>query len=94
MDLEPQLIPFVSVLLDTFMDNMETDLEINHHGEVRKIKPNVIHVEDLDGSRPSTGPDYRDMTQRNEEDLVDARRAFYANANVQVHLLKYGEIAG
>ena len=91
-----QLIPFVSVLLHTFMDNMRSEggREINHHGEVRKIKPNVIHVEELDGSRPASGPGYQDMTQRNEEELVDARRAFYANAKVQVHLLNYGEIAG
>ena len=88
-----QLIPFVSVLLHTFMDNMrsEGDREINHHGEVRKIKTNVINVEELDGT---SGPNYHDMTQRNEESLVDARRAFYANAEVKVHLLQYGEFAG
>ena len=68
--------------------------EINHHGEVRKIKANVINVEELDGSRPASGPKYLDMTQRNEESLVEARRAFYANAEVKVHLLEWGEIAG
>ena len=91
-----QLIPFVSVLLHTFMDNMRTDggREINHHGEVRKVKANVINVEELNGSRPTSGPNYMDMTQRNEETLVDARRAFYENAEVKVHLLEYGEFAG
>ena len=68
--------------------------EINHHGEVRKIKANVINVEGLEGSRPASGPKYLDMTQRNEESLVEARRAFYANAEVKVHLLEWGEIAG
>ena len=91
-----QLIPFVSVLLHTFMDNMRTegDREINHHGEVRKIKTNVINVRELDGSRPNSAPKYVDMTQRNEKDLVEARKAFYENADVKVHLLEYGEIAG
>ena len=68
--------------------------EINHHGEVRKIKANVINVEELDGSRPTSGPKYLDMTQRNEKDLVEARRAFYENANIKVRLLEYGEMAG
>ena len=91
-----QLIPFVSVLLHTFMDNMRTegDREINHHGEVRKIKTNVINVRELDGSRPNSAPKYVDMTQRNEKDLVEARKAFYENADVKMHLLEYGEIAG
>ena len=91
-----QLIPFVSVLLHTFMDNMRSERgrEINHHGEVRKVNTNVINVEQLDGSRPASGPKYLDMTQRNEESLVDARRAFYENAEVKVHLLEYGELAG
>ena len=91
-----QLIPFVSVLLHTFMDNMRTDgdREINHHGEVRKVKTNIINVMEIDGSRPNTGPNYVDMTQRNEKNLVDARKAFYENAEVKVNLLKYGEMAG
>ena len=58
------------------------------------INTNVINVEQLDGSRPASGPKYLDMTQRNEASLVDARRAFYENAEVQVHLLEYGEMAG
>ena len=78
------------------MDNMRTDgdREVNHHGKVRKIKPNAINVSELEGSRPASGPKYLDMTQRNEESLVEARRAFYANAEVKVHLLEWGEIAG
>ena len=91
-----QLIPFVSVLLHTFMDNMRTDgdREINHHGEVRKVKTNIINVMEIDGSRPNTGPNYVDMTQRNEKNLVDARKAFYENAEVKINLLQYGEMAG
>ena len=91
-----QLIPFVSVLLHTFMDNMRTDgdREVNHHGEVRKIKPKIINVVELDGPRPTSGPNYLDMTQRNEKDLVEARRAFYENAEVKVQLLHYVEMAG
>ena len=78
------------------MDNMRTDgeREVNHHGEVRKIKSNVINVVELDGSRPASGPKYLDMTQRNEKDLVEARKAFYENADVKERLLQYGEIAG
>ena len=91
-----QLIPFVSVLLHTFMDNMreEGERKINHHGRVRKIKENTIDVKEVEGSRPHSGPQYLDMTQRNEEDLVEARRAFYANANIQENLLGWGEFAG
>ena len=91
-----QLIPFVSVLLHTFMDNMRTDgdREVNHHGEVRKIKSNVINVVELDGSRPTSVPNYMDMTQRDEDAKVDAIKAFYENATVKTNLLQYGEIAG
>ena len=78
------------------MDNMRTDgdREVNHHGKVRKIKPNAINVSELEGSRPASGPKYLDMTQRNEKDLVEARKAFYENADVKERLLQYGEIAG
>ena len=34
------------------------------------------------------------MTQRNERDLVHARKAFYDRANVEKNLLKKGEFAG
>ena len=73
------------------MDNMRTDgnREVNHHGKVRKIKPNAINVSELEGS-----PKYLDMTQRNEKDLVEARKAFYENADVKGRLLEYGETAG
>ena len=91
-----QLIPFVSVLLHTFMDNMreEGERKVNHHGRVRKIKESKINVMEADGSRPGSEPHYLDMTQRNEKDLVAARRAFYQNANVQENLLGWGNFAG
>ena len=78
------------------MDNMRTDgdREVNHHGEVRKIKSNVINVVELDGSRPTSVPNYMDMTQRDEDAKVDAIKAFYENATVKTNLLQYGEIAG
>ena len=34
------------------------------------------------------------MTQRNEKELVDARKAFYETAKVDVNMLEIGEFAG
>ena len=34
------------------------------------------------------------MTQRNEQDLVEARKTFYENANIRENLLHIGEFAG
>ena len=34
------------------------------------------------------------MTQRNEKDLVEARKTFYQNAKVQDNLLQIGDFAG
>ena len=34
------------------------------------------------------------MTQRDEKELVEARRVFYDNAKVQEKMLKTGEFAG
>ena len=34
------------------------------------------------------------MTQRNEKDLIEARKAFYQNAKVQVSFLQIGDFAG
>ena len=39
-------------------------------------------------------PTYREMTQRNERELVDARKAFYENAKIEVTMLKIGQFAG
>ena len=91
-----QLIPFVSVLLHTFMDNMrqEGERKVNNHGKVRIIKSNTINVVEADDSTDVSNPQYLDMTQRNEESLVQARKAFYEQANVQENLLHYGEFAG
>ena len=91
-----QLIPFVSVLLHTFMDNMrqEGERKVNNHGKVRTIKSNTINVVEADDSTDGSNPQYLDMTQRNEENLVQARKAFYEQATVQENLLRYGEFAG
>ena len=91
-----QLIPFVSVLLHTFMDNMrqEGERKVNNHGKVRTIKSNTINVVEADDSTDGSNPQYLDMTQRNEENLVQARKAFYEQATVQENMLRYGEFAG
>ena len=39
-------------------------------------------------------PTYNEMTQRNEKDLVEARRTFYQRAKVEVNMLQVGEFAG
>ena len=59
-----QLIPFVSVLLHTLVDNMRSDglREVNHHGQVRTIKNNAINVMEQ---------------QQKERARRDARRALY-----------------
>ena len=70
-------------MLHTFMDCLREDgsREINHHGQTIAVgggdqklfqKTNTFHGEDI--------PTYQDMTQRNEKDLVEARKAFYEQA--------------
>ena len=84
-----QLIPFFEVLLHTFMDCMRAEgggREINHHG----VK--VFVSEDV-SSRPTNG----DMTQVDEELLVEARKKFYASSMFDSNaaaLLHMGEFTG
>ena len=55
-------------------------------GSISKILPMQIPT--------ITSPTYHAMTQRNEKDLVKARKAFYERARIQLDLVKMGEVAG
>ena len=96
-----QTIPFSEVLLHTFMDCMRTEgeREINHHGKVRAVGEQDNGVKEAwtveeEGEAGKTVPSYEDMTQRDEGQLVDARKQFYANAKLEQNLLTMGEFAG
>lgn len=102
-----QVIPWIEVLLHTFIDMMRSEgeeREINHHGKTITVggdggseeslatedgmidqmenKQNTLRVE----SRLQNA-DYNKMTQRDEEQLVDARKAFYENATVNTDIV-------
>ena len=96
-----QMIPFSEVLLHTFMDCMRTEgeREINHHGKVRAVGEQVDGLKaawavEEEGEAEKAVPSYEDMTQRDEGQLVDARKQFYANAKLEQNLLTMGEFAG
>ena len=81
-------------MLHTFMDYLreEGTREINHHGQ-------TVTVGDGDGEeklfqKSEKIPTYEDMTQRNEKDLVEARKGFYANAvTFKINYLKICQFA-
>ena len=88
-----QLIPFVEVMLHTFMDNLrdDDDREINHHGSaisVQEEDPVDIKKEEMLFTRSSlavgdAGPSYTNMVARDEKQLVKARKDFYDNVKVK-----------
>lgn len=89
-----QLIPFVEVILHTYMDCLRNNDErqVNHHGQAINV---VNGNSDLFTKRKKSGvPTYKDMTQRNEEGLVEARKKFYELTRINVDLLKIGDYAG
>ena len=42
----------------------------------------------------ANSPTYRTMTQRNEKDLIEARKAFYDKTNKENNTLRKAEITG
>ena len=80
-------------MLHTFMDSLREDgyRQINHHGQTLSLgnsnqKNRVSSVEMI--------PSYKDMTQRDEKELVQARKAFYEQATThRLDNLKIGEFA-
>ena len=80
-------------MLHTFMDSLREDgyRQINHHGQTLSLgnsnqKNRVSSVEMI--------PSYKDMTQRDEKELVQARKAFYEQATThRLDYLKIGEFA-
>ena len=89
-----QLIPFVEVILHTYMDCLRNNDErqVNHHGQAVNV---ANGNNDLFTKRDKSGvPTYNDMTQRNEKGLVEARKKFYELAKFNVDFLKIGEFAG
>ena len=92
-----QLIPFVEVMLHTFMDNLrdDDDREINHHGSAIPVDsgeepgPVDIKKEEMLFTKTSlalgetAGPKYTNMVARDEKQLVKARKDFYDNVKVK-----------
>ena len=91
-----QLIPFVEVLLHTFMDNLrdDDDREINHHGSAIPVEKEVdgsaldIKKEEMLFTRSNLSvadpaPSYTNMVARDEKQLVKARKDFYDNVQVK-----------
>ena len=83
-------------MLHTFMDTLrkDGDREINHHG--RFIKVNAINDKDELFDKTTNGaPTYHNMTQRNEEELIKARKNFYDNAvTYRLDYLEFADLAG
>lgn len=78
-------------MLHTFMDSLREDgnRQINHHGQTISMENGNIKK-----NKVSSVPTYADMTQRDEKELVDARRVFYDQAITQrLDYLKLGEFA-
>ena len=94
---------FLKVMLHTFMDTLRTDgdREINHHGKTIKVKNSMNDVKDelfdktTNVNNGNGAPTYHNMTQRNEEELVRARKNFYDNAVThRQDYLEFADLAG
>ena len=99
--IDPQI--FQKVMLHTFMDTLRTDgdREINHHGKTIKVKNSMNDVKDelfdktTNVNNGNGAPTYHNMTQRNEEELVRARKNFYDNAVTHRRdYLEFADLAG
>ena len=92
-----QLIPFVEVMLHTFMDNLrdDDDREINHHGSAIPVDSDGKEIDGVDIKKEEMlftktslaavdpGPSYTNMVARDEKQLVKARKDFYDNVKVK-----------
>ena len=79
-------------MLHTFMDSLREDgnRQINHHGQTISMENGLTKQNRVSSAIPT----YEDMTQRDEKELVEARRAFYDQAITQrLDYLKLGEFA-
>ena len=82
-------------MLHTFMDSLREDgnRQINHHGQTISMENGNVkknRVSSVIGGAPT----YEDMTQRDEKELVEARRAFYEQAiTKRFDFLQAGEFA-
>ena len=90
-----QLIPFAEVILHTYMDCLRENenREINHHGQTIAVSEKSDDNGEL-FTKSAAVPSYSEMVQRNEQELVEARRQFYKNAKFNVDFLKLGQFAG
>ena len=90
-----QLIPFAEVILHTYMDCLRENenREINHHGQTIAVSEKNDDNGEL-FTKSAVVPSYSEMVQRNEQELVEARRQFYKNAKFNVDFLKLGQFAG
>ena len=82
-------------MLHTFMDSLREDgnRQVNHHGQTISMENGNVKKNRV-SSVMGGAPTYEDMTQRDEKELVEARRAFYDQAVTQrVDYLKLGEFA-
>ena len=67
---------------------------VNHHGRPVNVSEGHDKLFEKTNKEQEDVPSYEDMTQRNEEGLVEARKKFYDMAKFDVSLLKIGELAG
>ena len=79
--------------MDTLRE--EEAREINHHGKTISVNGTESDKEKLFQKTLTIDeiPTYNDMTQRNEKELVQARKVFYEQAKFNVRLLSIGQLA-
>jgi len=86
-----QMIPFFEVLLHTFIDLMRVDeeQEVNHHGKTilvgadgkEKQMPTFSRSSLVSPELTMVQPKRSNMVDRDEKQLVEARKQFYKNAS-------------
>ena len=88
----------LQVMLHTFMDCLREDgsREINHHGKTVTVSDGGDKMFQRTNKVTTSDdiPTFEAMTQRNEKDLVEARKGFYANAiTFKINYLKICQFA-
>ena len=79
------------------MDTLREDetRSVNHHGQIRNVGEKKQEDKLFILTNELDKVSYNDMTQRNEKDLVEARKQFYENAvTINVDYLKISQTAG
>jgi hypothetical protein len=90
-----QLIPFVEVLLHTYMDTLRVgeeggEREVNHHGKTITVSANR-DPDEVPSLSPWSGANTvinTRLVSRDEQEMVEARRDFYKNVGTKKVFLK------